>query len=313
MQRGETGSLWLPPRTCIPAGLRGPYDALMDAGAATGGERPPGLQQAVKWTVYTLLIINFGFYVLEDWSRAVHTLHAGYGFLDWTGAFATSIDESAWFLLLFMFELETYVLEDRPWTARVMRVVHGIRLLCYLMIAHTVFAYAIAAFELQATVPVDNVQGLCELADADVSYVYNLEYTEVNHRNCGDLSQASRFYWLGENAVVSDGAGLELERTLAWVDLADAVIWLMILLAIETVVRLQGRGVAGGPVIAAVNTLKIALYLALVAFAFYWGSLSHWLYFWDELLWIGGFAAIEVNVSDWRRELRGRQARGAPA
>jgi hypothetical protein len=27
------------------------------------------------------------------------------------------------------------------------------------------------------------------------------------------------------------------------------------------------------------------------------------LYFWDELIWIGGFAAIEMNVSQRREEL----------
>ena len=28
-------------------------------------------QQAIKWMVYTLLIINFVFYIFEDWDRAV--------------------------------------------------------------------------------------------------------------------------------------------------------------------------------------------------------------------------------------------------
>jgi hypothetical protein len=50
------------------------------------------IQQTVKWTVYTLLIINFVFYIFEDWSRALHTLDAGSTLLDWTGEFATSID-----------------------------------------------------------------------------------------------------------------------------------------------------------------------------------------------------------------------------
>ena len=73
------------------------------------------IQQAVKWTVYILLIINFVFYIFEDWNRAIHVLHAGSTILDWTEEFATSIDESAWFMLLFMFELETYVLGDKDW------------------------------------------------------------------------------------------------------------------------------------------------------------------------------------------------------
>ena len=56
------------------------------------------IQQAIKWTVYTLLIINFVFYIYEDWDRAYHTLTADSTFLDWTREFANTIDESAWFL-----------------------------------------------------------------------------------------------------------------------------------------------------------------------------------------------------------------------
>ena len=41
----------------------------------------------------------------------------------------------------------------------------------------------------------------------------------------------------------------------------------------------------------------------LFAIAAYWATLSHWLYAWDEFLWIAGFAAIEMNVSEWRDEL----------
>ena len=51
------------------------------------------------------------------------------------------------------------------------------------------------------------------------------------------------------------------------------------------------------------NALKVFLFLTLIAFGIYWASLLHWLYFWDEFVWIGGFAAIKVNVSQWRDEL----------
>ena len=261
------------------------------------------IQQAVKWTVYTLLIINFVFYVFEDSARAVHTLHAGSTFLDWTSEFATSIDESAWFLLLFMFELETYVVADEDWKGWIAHTVRGVRLFCYLLIAHTVYAFTIVVIGLQPTVAVEGVSDLCGLTGADVSYVYNLEYTQVNDQTCSELSGESQFYWLADNPVVSDMAGLNLERDLAWADVIEAVVWLLILLAIETVVRLQSRGVTGGALISTGNTLKIFLYLMLIALGVYWATLSHWLYFWDELVWIGGFAAIEMNVSKWRDEL----------
>ena len=278
----------------------------MSQQAATGADsRMHKIQQAIKWTVYTLLIINFVYYIFEDWNRAMHTLHAGSTFLDWTSEFATSIDESAWFLLLAMFEIETYVIDDEDWTGRLARTVRGIRLFCYVLIAHTVYAFVITLIDLQPTVVVEDVSNLCDMTGADVSYVYNLEYTEVNAQTCGELSDESQFYWLADDPLVSDMAGLDLERDLAWVDLFEAVTWVLILLAIEAVVRLQGRGVTGGKLMSTANGASIFLYLALIGFGIYWATLSHWLYLWDELVWIGGFAAIEMNLSEWRNELLG--------
>ncbi len=117
--------------------------------------------------------------------------------------------------------------------------------------------------------------------------------------------------------VVTDANGLELERDLALVDLVEAAVWLLILLAIEMIVRLQGRGVTGGPLIATGNAVKLFLYLILLAAGVYWATLSHWLYLWDELVWIGGFAAIEMNMAEWRDELleekdQSTVARGVP-
>lgn len=278
------------------------------AGASFDAHR---VQQAVKWTVYGLLIVNFGFYILEDWTRAAHTLHEGSTLLDWTSEFATSLDESAWFLLLFMFELETYVLEDRHWKRWVALSVRGVRLFCYALIAHTVYAYAVTVVNLQPSVPVEDAQDLCSLADADVSYVHNLKYTAIDQGSCAGLSDAAEFYWVGQDPVVSDLDGLNLERDLAWADMIEVVAWLVILLAIEVVVRLQDRGVTGGALVSTANSAKILLYLLLIGIGVYWASLSHWLYLWDELLWIGGFAAIEMNVSEWRKEMLDEQAAGA--
>ena len=262
------------------------------------------IQQIVKWTVYALLIVNFLFYIAEDWGRAMHTLGAESAFFDWTSEFATSIDELAWFLLLFMFELETYVLSDEVLKGRVARTLHAIRLFCYVMIAHTIYAFTVTVVDLQATVPVQGVSDLCMMAEADVSYVYNLQYTSVDEESCADLSSESQYFWVTQGEIVSDARGLDLERDLAWADLIEAVVWLLILLFIELIIQLQNRGITGGPLITIGNTTKLLLYAILIVEGIYWATLSHWLYLWDELLWIGGFAAIEMNVSDWRDELK---------
>ena len=266
------------------------------------------IQQVIKWVVYALLIVNFVFYIIEDVGRAVHTLHSGSTFLDWTSAFATSIDESAWFLLLAMFEIETYVLEDEELKGWVALSVHGARLFCYALLAHTVYAFLMVVLGLQATTPVEDVTDLCDMNGADVSYVYNLEYTDVNEQTCTDLSTARQFYWVASDPVVTDEQGLNLERDLAVADLAEAIFWLLAVLAIEVTVRLQAKGVTGGKTISAANGVKIVLYASIIAIGVYWATLSHWLYLWDELVWIGGFAVLEMNLSEWRDEIHDKEA-----
>jgi hypothetical protein len=261
------------------------------------------VQQIVKWAVYIFLLINWGFYIVEDWTTAAHTLTADSTFLDWTSAFATSIDESAWFILLFMFELETYILEDEDWTGWVAHTVRGVRLLCIAMIAHTVYAFFIALISIQPTVPVENVSDLCEMTSADVSFVRNLEYTDVTEETCGDLSDATRFFWVAGDPVISDESGLALERRLALVDLLEACLWVLVLLAIEIVVRLQGRGIASGVLIRSATWAQFIIYAGIFSAGIYWASLGHWLYLWDEFVWIMGFALIEVNISEWRDEI----------
>ena len=261
------------------------------------------IQQGVKWAVYALLLVNFGFYIIDDSVRAGHTLHAESTFLDWTSTFATTIDESAWFILLFMFELETYVLSGAAWKGWVAKLVHGVRLLCFAMIAHTVYAFAVATVDLAPTVPVEDVSNLCELAGSDLSYVYNLEYTEITRDTCDGLSTATEFYRVGKDPVVSDMAGLALERDLLWAELYEVVAWLLAVLAIELVVRLQDAGVTGGVLIRAANWARNLLFVSILGVGMYWASLSHWLFLWDEILWIGGFMAIGMNLSETRREM----------
>ena len=265
------------------------------------------IQQVLKWTIYTLLLINFAFYIGEDWNRIAFTLTAEPTILDWTAEFATSIDYVGWILLLCMLELETYVLEDEDWNGWVAYAVRGVRFGCYAMIAHTLYAAVLATINLQPTVAVENVSDLCGMVDENVSYVYNLEYSDVTIETCSALSAETELYWVESGLIVTDKIGLELERVLGWVDLWEVILWLLILLAIETVVRLQDRGITEGAILSVANSLKILMYLVLVAFGIYWAALSHWLYLWDELLWVAGFTAIEMNITKWRDELQVNQ------
>ena len=47
--------------------------------------------QLIKLVVYSLLLINWAFYIADDWRIAQYTLREGDDFLTLTAAFATSI------------------------------------------------------------------------------------------------------------------------------------------------------------------------------------------------------------------------------
>ncbi len=266
------------------------------------------IQQVIKRIIYAILIVNFIFYVLDDMEAAEHSLRNGGSLLQWTTTFTTTIDELAWFMLLFLFELETYSLSDEAFEGITGKLIHGVRLVCYVFLAHTVYAYSGDVLALTQEAPLADINNLCQLAGQGVSYTYNLVYTLVDQSNCSSLSMGAIFYHVDSESLVTDSAGIVNSLQLAWADLVEAVVWLMIVLLIEFMVRLQGRGISSGPLITMGNYAKPALYGVLVLIALYWGILEHWLYAWDEFIWIAGFIIIEMNVVEWRDELQEESA-----
>ncbi len=262
------------------------------------------VKQVIKWTVYILLLGNFYMYIMEDMHRAAHSLEANATLLEWMEKYSTSIDFFAWIVLIGLFELETYTLEDHHFTPVVDRIMAGMRICCYFFVFHTLYAYTTSTWNIYNEVEPADVTSVCEVADNDISFVSNLRYTEVTADNCSELSNDSRLYLLDDGLVITDRKNLKLERVLAWMDQVEVMCWLTIMLLIELLIRLQNRGITEGRVIEISNRVKIALYSTIMMLGLYWAWLDHLLYLWDEFLWIGGFAAIEMNVADWREELQ---------
>ena len=63
-------------------------------------------RQTLKVIIYSLLLINFVLYIFDDIRAASITMKDGGSILDWTQSFATTIDESAWLILLFYLSLK---------------------------------------------------------------------------------------------------------------------------------------------------------------------------------------------------------------
>jgi hypothetical protein len=255
--------------------------------------------QILKWTVYGLLLINFGYYLVEEIYIASHTLRQGGTFLQWTEELATTIDLLGWFGLLFMFELETYSLsEETLEKPRVSWSIHAMRLACYILLAHTVYARINSVHDFQKVVRATEITSLCQVADQDISFGENYRYTIIDQDNCAELSADNVFYFL-EPSVMTDSDGYRLEKKNLYIDLNDVIMWLLVVWAIELTVWLQNRNITGGRLMVVTHAAK-AFYGVLFLHAGFWVYVGHWLYAWDQFLLIAGVWSIEKNLSEWR-------------
>ncbi len=257
--------------------------------------------QLIKWAVYVLLLLNFFYYAFDEWEMAQHSLRQGGSLHDWVIAFATTLDELAWFGLLFLWELETYWLPydwHRPWAERAMLL---LRLICYAFIINTVVSRVIDFNALADLQPLAGINSPCQLVGQQSSYTYNLDYQLIDGSNCAAFSSDTQFYPV-ESTAITDTAGFKHERFSRYIDLEDAITWLLVMFSIEISIWLQARDITGGRLMLASYAAK-AFYGLLFFHASTWVWFGHWVYGWDQVLWILGFFAIEMNVKDWRDEL----------
>jgi hypothetical protein len=282
-----------------------------DAGGTAIAREGIDPRQLIKIVVYTLLLLNWGYYILDDWRIAQHTLNDASTWLDWTNAFAVSIDELAWFVLLFLFELETYLLSDEAFTRLRVALMHGLRIVCYVFLAHTIYAYGSAVLSVEKAQQLESGQTPCSLVGQEISYGFNYDYTVLDEINCGDLSRDNTFYLIEDGEVVTDSEGLRVEKQLVRIDLFDGIVWLLVVLCIELLVRLQNRDIIEGTAVRFLTWSKFILYGCLWFNAAFWIYRGHYVYAWDESLWIMGFVAIDMNLSDWREEIREEALEGA--
>lgn len=259
--------------------------------------------QAFKYVVYGLLTLNIGLFFAEEWAATGYRFASGLDALDIIEAFAATIDTAAWVILLLMFELETWVLDDRQLTPAVSRALHLLRAACYAVIVYAFYGYVTKLLFLHTATPLAGVEDLCTLVDGAWSYAIDLdEYRVLTLANCAEFSSNSRFWQFPGLTATVDTAGLTRIVSLAWVDVINSGVWLLVVALLEIDVRLQERGRLEGPVLRASTMSKYVLYSALFLAAVYWGLKGDFVNFWDAFLWQVAFVFIEMNVFEWRRE-----------
>ncbi|HNP64961.1 MAG TPA: hypothetical protein PKH39_13575 [Woeseiaceae bacterium] len=272
----------------------------------------PKLFQFFKYVVYTLLAFNVFVFWREEFLAAVLQFPNGVEISHIIASFPATIDTAAWLVLLLMFELETYVLEDHDYSPRVTWSLQGVRVFCYGFIVYAFYGYVAKLGFIYDATPLANVSDLCALVTDGWSYAVDLdEYVELTAANCAALSDAGAFFRFDAMPAVVDLSGLNDIRHLAWVDVINAGVWLLVVLVLEVDVRLQEKNRYEGLALRLSYATKYVLYSLLLLAAIYWGIKGDFVDFWDAFLWLVAFVFIELNVFEWRQEVKDEQQKAA--
>lgn len=259
--------------------------------------------QLFKYAIYAFLAMNVYWFFIDEFASAKLQFPAGVALGDMIEAYAATIDTVAWVVLLLMFELETYTLDDEQFTPAVTWSLHGLRAICYVFIVYAFYGYIVNVTFFDAVATLAGVSDLCSLAADQWSYAVSLDdYSTITAANCSSFSSAEAFLRLGMMQVVVDAAGFEALIGLAWIDVINSGVWLLVVLILEIDVYLQEHNRYAGLVLHVSSIIKAILYATLLYAAVYWGIKGSFVDFWDALLWLIAFVIIELNVFEWQQE-----------
>ena len=263
----------------------------------------PRVAQFVKWSVYTLLTVNFFFYFHDDFTVYKAAVANDAPWSEFFVSFATSIDVVAWLGLVFILELETYVLSEEDYKGKLPWVLRMFRVLCYLLIFYAAYGYTQNTLDNYATSEVVGLTDLCQVADQGQSLQLNvIEFVEITSGNCSTISAGPPYYRIDINVSLIDAPTLDHVQKLGWPDVSNALAWLVIVFLIELEVWLQEADRFGSRALKLTRQVKTGFYLVLLLNVVIWTATGYGLWAYDSLLWIVGFWAIELNLAEWEQE-----------
>ncbi|TLU59953.1 hypothetical protein FE810_16420 [Thalassotalea litorea] len=257
--------------------------------------------QAFKYLVYGLLAYNVALFFQEESLAAQVTFSSGFTFNSIIEAFSSTIDTGAWVVLLLLFELETYVLEDNKIHGATKWSLHGVRIFCYLFILYAFYGYC-TKLGLLNGFSVTTITDLCSLG-GNWQYMTTLnEYVPLTQENCQTFSNAGGLFSNPDIQVITNSDDMFSTQGLAWVDVINAGAWLFVVFMLELDVRIQLGRVNSVFWTNYSHLIKGIVYSILLIAAIFWGFEGDFIDFWDAFLWLVAFFLIEMNVFEWQAE-----------
>jgi hypothetical protein len=267
-----------------------------------------GLFQIFKYVVYGLLVWNGVIYFFQGVNSADFIFQNELSWYDRMIAYSSVIDTTGWLVLILIFELETYILEDDVLKGFVWFVFNTIVVLIWLVIFSAFYSYVV---KLGIPWGFDAYTGVdpCQLTTQGASFAVSLDdYTELTAQNCL-LLQEGALHNQSLNMFTTPAIHDEVDR-LVWVDIVNAGVWLLIVAMIQLEVYLESSRHVGTRAFFYYKAAKYALYAVLFVCAYYWIRLGDIVAGWDAFVWLAAFFFIERNLLDWQQEVAAEREAG---
>ena len=256
--------------------------------------------QVFKYSIYVLVTANMYFFMEEEILAYPIRYPNGIAINEIYEGFAASIDTAAWLILLWLLELETYILDDNKITKSVKTSLLAIKVFCYGFIVYSFFVYCANLIFFYTNDTLIQANNLCDLVPDKWSYSVSInEYVPIDLVNCNQLSSSSNFIKFNDMQAIVDQNGLTEIIRLGWIDVINAGVWIIVVLIIEINIILveKNRYLSLSNKISFLS--KYLLYPILFFNAFYWGIKGDFIDFWDAFLWLIAFIFIELNIIQW--------------
>ena len=275
----------------------------MTAGSflANLGVQPYTLYRLFKYSIYGLLCYNVVLFFRDDHLAAAQVFGGALTWRNVVEAYSETVDTLSWVLLLLLFELETAVISDERLQGYRKWIPAGVRLICYFFIVYASYGYW-AKYQMVSNLAPFPSADVCGLIGSDMAYVVTLdEYLPIDADACAAM-QATPLVQVVGTRIIGTADALSEAISFAFVDVMNAVAWLLVVMLLEVEVFLQLRGFLTATLLLAMKAAKSLLYATLLGAAIYWGVTGSFLNFWDAFLWLVAFAFIEMNIFEWHEE-----------
>jgi hypothetical protein len=254
----------------------------------------PSWFQIFKYIIATILLINLLLYLIEDLTAFLY-LDPNASLGDVVQGFSATIDYVAWMILIVLFEMGTTAHARGALHGARKWVIAGLTAVCYGVLIYAVYGYTADLADTYQYEPIAS-ETVCDLVEEHFAYM-GLDYRpiELSAKNCGGFA-GQRVYRSPSDHLIATHANLMAIQKLGWVDVANAVTWLLVVLIFQIEISLKQLDELTKFRLALCTAIKVFLYLVLTGDAIYWTIYSAFIDSWDAWIWLVAFILIDLNL-----------------